>query len=169
MKSLRFFLSCTAVFLLITLAIPSFAATKVNGNNKAKNTKLEGLKKISDDKLFKDTNKINAFCSNFLTDITANNVDKAFKNLNAISILPEKEMNYLKKQISTQLVRVKARYGKPIAHEFVKKEQLAPSILKFTYLLKCEKHFIIWTFYFYKPKNKWLFNQIQFSDQVKTL
>ena len=61
------------------------------------------------------------------------------------------------------------KYGKDVAVEFVGTETIGSSFIRHTYLYKFEKHAIKWTFTFYKAKDKWEVNNLNFDENIEPL
>ncbi|UDQ99350.1 hypothetical protein AAEX28_04515 [Lentisphaerota bacterium WC36G] len=168
----KFKFSLIILALLITAIFTSsnsFAAKTKATSSKKEEIKTSELNKISADKLFDNEQQIQNYCNSFLTELKKDDIPKALELFDKKTILLKKEADFIKKKISTHIPLMASRYGKIIDIEFVKKETLAPSIIKMVYLLKFEKHFIAWKFYFYKPQDKWLFSQVMYSDQPRFL
>ncbi len=83
--------------------------------------------------------------------------------------LPEVEIDGLANQIKTQWPIVDQRFGKTTGQEFIKKEKIGDSFIRYYYLHKFQNHAIYWKFTFYKPSNKWVVNGVQFLDTLDVL
>lgn len=83
------------------------------------------------------------------------------------SILAEQgqQLQILANQIDTAL----SLYGTPIGEELVFREPLGESVLRFVYLQRFDGLPLVWEFYFYRPRSRWLLINIQFEDQVSLL
>lgn len=57
-------------------------------------------------------------------------------------------------------------YGTPIGIEKIREEDLSPSLKRIVYIQKFERYPVAWEFYFYKPKDKWMINTLNFRDQI---
>lgn len=79
------------------------------------------------------------------------------------------EIDNLANQIQLQWSVVKQRFGNTIGYEFIKEEKIGNSFVRFFYLQKFEKHAIYWIFTYYRPKNRWIINQISFKDDLDPL
>lgn len=60
-------------------------------------------------------------------------------------------------------------YGTPIGIEKIREEDLSPSLKRIVYLQKFERYPVAWEFYFYKPKDTWVINTLNFKDQIASL
>jgi len=83
--------------------------------------------------------------------------------------MPEEEIDALIKQIENQAIMIYTRFGSVLDVEFVTRQQVSDSLVRFIYLQKHEKHAIRWLFTFYKPRDIWLVNGIYFDDKVSEL
>lgn len=83
--------------------------------------------------------------------------------------LPEVELNGLVNQIQTQWPIVDQRFGQAIGKEFVKEERIGASFVRYYYLHKFQNHSIYWNIAFYKPKDVWIVNGVQFLDTLDIL
>lgn len=57
-------------------------------------------------------------------------------------------------------------YGTPIGIEKIREDDLSPSLKRIVYIQKFERYPVAWEFYFYKPKDKWMINTLNFRDQI---
>jgi hypothetical protein len=60
-------------------------------------------------------------------------------------------------------------YGSPLGFEKIHEEDLSPSLKRLVYLQKFEQYPVVWEFYFYKPKDTWIINTLNFQDQIGPL
>ncbi|PHS11849.1 MAG: hypothetical protein COA86_18865 [Kangiella sp.] len=79
------------------------------------------------------------------------------------------ELDSLVNQIEGQWPIVDQRFGKAIDSDFVKKEVIGSSFIRYYYLHKFQKHAIYWQITFYKPKDEWVLNNLLFLDTLDTL
>lgn len=71
--------------------------------------------------------------------------------------------------MKSQLNSLPTFFGKYIGHEVLLKEQLSPSLFRISAVAKYEMHPVIWEFYFYKPKSKWIVSNAVFGDQFQNI
>lgn len=83
--------------------------------------------------------------------------------------LPEVEIDGLANQIATQWPIVDQRFGQSTGYEFVREEKIGESFTRYYYLHKFQNHAIYWQFTFYKPKDTWVVNGVQFLDSLDIL
>jgi len=72
-------------------------------------------------------------------------------------------------QLKAQLAGAVQLYGEPFAVEAVLVEDLTPSLQRRVYLTKHPRHPLVWEMYFYKAKNEWMPDQLNFVDQYQTI
>jgi len=130
---------------------------------------VKATPKVSASMMLEGTEDIKRFCENFLSKVTAGNVPAAFKILKDKSALELEELDRMQDLTERQLKLVKPRYGKEIAYEFVESKAPCQSVLKYTYIIKYEKHITRWRFYFYKPGDKWIMNSFKWDDKIDQL
>ena len=83
--------------------------------------------------------------------------------------LPMVEIDNLANQTATQWPVVQQRFGRSLGIEFVKKENVGESFVRFTHVQKFEKHALRWIFTFYRPGEHWVINSVTFDDQIDLL
>lgn len=79
------------------------------------------------------------------------------------------EQSQLMSMMQQQMSSVTTLFGGYIGHENVQYEELSPSLVRVVEIAKHERHPIVWEFYFYKPKNKWIVAETTFKDSFKIL
>lgn len=101
----------------------------------------------------------------FLRQVATPDSDAAFDRLFAGSGFAEmKPQEFLTLKSQTKMAM--GLYGTPIGLEKVWEEDLSPSLKRIVYLQKFEKYPVAWEFYFYKPKDVWVINTLNFKDQI---
>ena len=106
--------------------------------------------------------------SDFFSSIIKGDVSVAYDKLFSGSSIPADKpqaVNLLKQQTKNGL----SLYGKILGYEFISEEKFGKSILRYVYILKLEKGPVVWVFYFYKPKDKWILANVTFNDQLDLL
>lgn len=104
----------------------------------------------------------------FLRQVTTQEADAAFDRLFAgsgFADLKPQEFVTLKSQTKMAM----GLYGTPIGLEKVWEEDLSPSLKRIVYLQKFERYPVAWEFYFYRPRDAWVLNTINFKDQIAPL
>lgn len=71
--------------------------------------------------------------------------------------------------LKQQLASVSVLYGNLIGNENISKEELSPSLVRIVQVAKYDIHPVVWEFYFYKPKDKWIVSQAMFVDQFQVV
>jgi hypothetical protein len=104
----------------------------------------------------------------FLTTIEKGQVSQAYDNLlKGSSILKNKPDAVAKLEKQTRAAL--RPYGKILGFDLIKDEKFGSSIVHLVYVLKSEKHFTSWEFYFYKPESEWLVSHVGFNDRFSLL
>jgi len=103
----------------------------------------------------------------FLTAVGHGDVDAAVDTLTVGTFMTGKQ-----KQLATAREQIKAipgLYGKYLASEFIKQQDVGASITNLVYVTKYEQHFISWSFTFYKPGRRWILDSFRWSDTAEGL
>ena len=106
--------------------------------------------------------------SSFFTDYEKGEYQKALQKLhedNPMHVNQPQQLLLLQQQVSTTI----QLYGKVIGNENVQYEELSPSLIRVVQIAKHEIHPVVWEFYFYKPKDKWILSQSLFVDQFQVI
>jgi len=83
--------------------------------------------------------------------------------------IPVIEIEGVVNKINQQWPVVQSRFGEAISTEFVKKESIGKSFIRYYYLHKFQNHAIYWRMDFYKPKKEWKINTVVFLDSLDAL
>ncbi|HPU86983.1 MAG TPA: hypothetical protein PL088_01245 [Spirochaetota bacterium] len=113
-----------------------------------------------------DTRRI---ADEFMKKIQTGDFDAAFGGIKIFFPIPEDEFNNLVTQTKNQFQMVKNRFGTTIGYELFKEESIKDLMVKYTYIMKFEKHIIRWMFIFYKPTQGWLLNWFHWDDKIDAL
>ncbi len=104
----------------------------------------------------------------FLAQVATAKSDEAIDTLFAasgIADLKPQAITALKGQIKMAM----GLYGKSIGFEKAREENISPSVKRLVYIQKFENLPVAWEFYFYKPKDTWIINSLNFQDQIGTI
>jgi hypothetical protein len=104
----------------------------------------------------------------FLQTLQKGDVNKAVDDLSAGSAV----MTEKKQMMDTVKAKIKAtlpRYGKSAGYEVATEKPYGTSVVRLVYILKLEKHPLIWDFYFYRPNKSWICAQFTFNDRFAGL
>jgi hypothetical protein len=104
----------------------------------------------------------------FLRQVTTSESDKAMDRLFAGSGFAESKPQDIV-TLKSQTKMAMGLYGLPLGIEKIREEDLSPSLKRLVYLQKFEKYPVAWEFYFYKPKDDWVINTLNFKDQIGPL
>lgn len=104
----------------------------------------------------------------FLLQVTTTESDQAFDKLfKGSGIFESKPQEIL--TVKSQTKMAMGLFGTPIGLEKVREENFSPSLKRLVYIQKFETFPVAWEFYFYKPKDKWVINTINFKDQITSI
>lgn len=120
-------------------------------------------------KEFRDETETRKFSDIFMKHIQQENFKKAFGLAKPRWPLPAVEIDNLVNTIKTQWPIVSSRFGKSIETEFIRKERIGRSFLRYYYLHKFDNHAIYWQIDFYKPNKSWVINTVNFQDKLNIL
>lgn len=118
---------------------------------------------------FSNQEETKDFCNRFLTFMVEEDVEKAFDVVEDEWPFSITEIQNLESSTMKQLDSVKGRYGNILGYELIKEELTKDTFLKYTYVMKYEKHIIRWKFIFYKPEDIWVLNSFNFDDSINKL
>ena len=113
-----------------------------------------------------DEAEIRQMCEETLSLFLRKDCRAAFLKMARHTPFSRDEMLNLAGQTEKQFEVIEARVGRMLGSEFVTRDAAGQSLLKFTYILKYEKHALRWRFVFYKPKDKWLLSSFHWDDKL---
>ncbi|MGE3540706.1 MAG: hypothetical protein AB7N91_25115 [Candidatus Tectimicrobiota bacterium] len=82
---------------------------------------------------------------------------------------PEQELDTLVAQTTRQRQQLVHRLGKSIGFALVRRETLADTFMRLTYVEKLENTGLRWSFLFYKAKDTWKFHSFSWDEDVTKL
>lgn len=118
---------------------------------------------------FKTESEIRVYSDSTMNQILNENFDKAFDSIKNYWPLPPVEIDGLVNKIKQQWPLVNQRFGKATGIEFIRKEHIGKSFLRYYYLHKFTNHAIYWRIDFYKPNKEWKINSVVFLDDLDIL
>ena len=104
----------------------------------------------------------------FLKQVATPESDAAIDTLfsgSGISDLKPQAITALKGQIKMAM----GLYGTPIGFEKAREEDISPSVKRLIYIQKFDNLPVAWEFYFYRSKNAWIINALNFKDQIGSI
>ena len=126
-------------------------------------------KSIDSKMLLEGEEELGTICDQIMARVTNNDIPNAFAIVGEHSIVPASELAAQAEMTIKQLTLVRPRFGKMLSYELVRRETAGQSAVRYTYVAKCEKHMLRWVFWFYKPQDKWLLDQLRWDDQIDGL
>lgn len=58
-------------------------------------------------------------------------------------------------------------YGRPAGCEVIDDKNFGGDVVRATVVLKLERHPLVWEFFFYRSKERWLLSGVKFNDEMK--
>jgi len=118
---------------------------------------------------FKDESQMRAFSDKFMDNMIQKEFKKGFDSAKLYWPLPTVEIDSLVNQIEQQWPIIDQRFGKVVGREFVKEEKIGQSFMRYYYLHKFNNHAMYWRIGFYKAKDEWKINSINYLDSLDNL
>jgi len=118
---------------------------------------------------FKSENDTRKFADYFMNYIVKEKITKAFETAKPNWPIPTVEIDGLVNTIQQQWPIVSKRFGESIESEFIRKERIGKSFLRYYYLHKFSNHAMYWKLDFYKPNKTWKINTVVFQDKLDIL
>lgn len=118
---------------------------------------------------FKSVKEARAFADAMMATIYEERFQEAFDRAKPYWPIPTVEIDGIVNQIKGQWPVVRQRFGKTIETEFVRREAIGKSFVRYYYLHKFENHAIYWRMDFYRPHDEWKINKIEFRDALDLL
>lgn len=104
----------------------------------------------------------------FFSELSVGKTNEAIDNLYASNPAMQQKIQALT-VLKQQLASLTPLYGNMLGNEKLSHEELSPSLVRIVQMAKHELHPVVWEFYFYKPKNKWIISQAMFVDQFQVV
>jgi hypothetical protein len=104
---------------------------------------------------------VQAFFDSLGKGKTSEAVDQVFAGNGLMSKKPQ-DVELVKQQINSAI----AFYGSPLGNEFLSSEDVSPSLIKRSYLLKHDMIATHWQFAFYRAKSDWVVIWLVFDDKI---
>ncbi len=122
--------------------------------------------RVTDKTLIDTEAQLRKVCDSIMTKMVAGNTEGAFALIKQHCPLSDAELDPQAKLTTRQLKMIKPRFGSLVGYELIAVESAGKSAVRFSYMLKCEKHVLRWRFVFYRPKDKWLLNSFKWDDKI---
>jgi hypothetical protein len=108
-------------------------------------------------------------CDLFMLKLTELDANEAFLTLRPYSGMAEDDFSVYAEQANAIIETVKPDYGEVIGFVLVDESNIKDIVLRYTYLLKYERHALRWTFYFYRAEREWFFNEFNVDNKLHEL
>ncbi len=110
-----------------------------------------------------------ALTDRVMRQVSSGDIVGGLATLKPYAAVPEAEMDALIGQAALQVPFVSMRFGETKGVEFICEERVGESLLQIVQLQKYEKSPMVWTFFFYKPDERWLITAFYFHDNAAEL
>ena len=106
---------------------------------------------------------------NVMSEIAKNNTIEGVSCLKPYSVIPDEEFDTIIEQLKIQSPKINKRFGNVTGIEFITEEEVGESLFRIIYIQKFERYVMRWSFYFYKPKDKWVIITLFTDDKIEYL
>ena len=105
----------------------------------------------------------------FLKEIINKNYGKAFNMIRPYFPIDESTFDNIKNQTESQLAGIESDFGKLVDYRLVKVKKIKDFVIRYVYVIRYEKHPVRWVFTYYKGKNSWHLDKLQWDDKIDRL
>lgn len=123
----------------------------------------------ADIKMLKERKDTQWLCDLFMLKLTELDANEAFLTLRPYSTMAEEDFAQYAEQANTIIETVKPDYGKIVGYVLLEEKSVKDIVLRYTYLLKFERHALRWTFFFYRSDSAWIFNEFNVDNKLHEL
>jgi hypothetical protein len=124
---------------------------------------------LSQDVGFASEREMKDYCQSVVSHIQSGDTDAAFGLIKSEWLFDQAEIDSVKEKTVSQLAGLQDRFGSPFSTAEVGVERISDFVIRFTYIVKYDRHILRWLFVFYKPKNVWLLNSFWWDDNISEL
>ncbi len=118
---------------------------------------------------FLSVREMQDYCERILSHLLDGDLDSAFELIKSQWLFDPAEIDSVWEQTATQLGGLQDRFGDILAVSEVGSERVGELVIRFTYVIKYERHIVRWLFVFYKPRTKWILNSFKWDDSISEL
>ena len=118
---------------------------------------------------FLSVREMQDYCERILSHLLGGDLDSAFELIKSQWLFDPAEIDSVWEQTATQLGGLQDRFGDILAVSEVGSERVGELVIRFTYVIKYERHIVRWLFVFYKPRTKWILNSFKWDDSIGEL
>ncbi len=118
---------------------------------------------------FLDGIEARSYCEEVINHVEKGRIEEAFVLIGSQWPFPVEELKQVQEQAEKNRVFVEERFGQPCGYRLVKEEVVPEVCLRYTYVIKYEKHLVRWQFVFYKAKDRWQLNSFEWDDAIEAL
>ena len=109
------------------------------------------------------------YCERIVNHIQRGEVESAFELMKSQWLFDPAEIDSAKEKTVSQLAGLPRRFGSPMAVAEVGVERVSDFLIRFTYVVKYERHLLRWLFTFYRARGSWILNAFWWDDNVSEL
>ncbi len=84
-------------------------------------------------------------------------------------VVPKAEFDLLLQRTTASLPEIHQRFGASLAGERIDDTRIGESVYRVRHLHKFERHVLLWTFIFYRPRDTWVLDTFWFDDKIHNL
>ena len=118
---------------------------------------------------FLSVREMQDYCERIMNHLQRIDVDGAFDLIMSQWLFDPAEIDSVREKTAEQLAGLSDRFGDSLAVAEVGNERVGELAIRFTYVIKYERHLIRWLFVFYKPRTKWILNSFWWDDSISEL
>ncbi len=118
---------------------------------------------------FLSVREMQEYCERILSHLQGGDVDSAFVLIKSQWLFDPAEIDSVWEKTANQLPGLQNRFGDILAVSEVGSERVGELVIRFTYVIKYERHVVRWLFVFYKPRTKWILNSFKWDDSISEL
>jgi hypothetical protein len=118
---------------------------------------------------FKSPDETKKFSDLMINTIYKEQFKKAFNSAKPYWPIPSVEIDGIVNKINQQWPIISQRFGKPMGVEYIRKETIGKSFIRYYYLHKFTNHAIYWQLDYYKANKNWKLDKVLFKDDLDVL
>lgn len=104
-----------------------------------------------------------------LEQVVAGDFEAGLRLLEPYVVVPKAEFDRLLQRTTASLPEIHKRFGASLAAERIDDAQIGESVYRVRHLQKFERHVLLWTFIFYRPRDAWVLDAFWFDDKIQNL
>lgn len=117
----------------------------------------------------KDVDGTKELCQKAANAFGAGDPRKSMELLKPYWPIPAEEVDNIAYQTETQLKMVQSRFGNNLGADFIQTKTAGTSFVQHIFIGKFEKHAVRFICVFYKPRDEWFVNSVNWDDRTPLL